>query len=42
MNKRWIWMVRYLVVIVLALFLYEWRIALITCVAIPLSLMAGL
>ncbi len=31
-----------LVVIVLALFLYEWRIALITCVAIPLSLMAGM
>ena len=31
-----------LVVIVLALFLYEWRIALITCIAIPLSLMAGM
>lgn len=31
-----------LVVLVLALFLYEWRIALITCVAIPLSLMAGM
>jgi CzcA family heavy metal efflux pump len=31
-----------LVMVVLALFLYEWRIALITCVAIPLSLMAGM
>lgn len=31
-----------LVMIVLALFLYEWRVALITCVAIPLSLMAGM
>ncbi len=31
-----------LLVIVLALFLYEWRIALITCVAIPLSLMAAM
>jgi len=31
-----------LVVLVLAIFLYEWRIALITCVAIPLSLMAGM
>ena len=31
-----------LVIVVLALFLYQWRVALITCVAIPLSLMAGL
>src|SRR5262245_50662465 len=31
-----------LVVLVLAVFLYEWRIALITCIAIPLSLMAGM
>jgi len=31
-----------LVMLVLALFLYAWRIALITCVAIPLSLMAGM
>src|SRR5262245_19468319 len=31
-----------LVMVVLALFLFEWRIALITCVAIPLSLMAGM
>jgi CzcA family heavy metal efflux pump len=31
-----------LVMVVLALFLYEWRVALITCVAIPLSLMAGM
>jgi CzcA family heavy metal efflux pump len=31
-----------LVLVVLALFLYEWRIALITCVAIPLSLMAAM
>ena len=31
-----------LVLIVLALFLYEWRIALITCIAIPLSLMAAM
>ena len=31
-----------LVVLVLALFLYEWRVALISCVAIPLSLMAGM
>jgi CzcA family heavy metal efflux pump len=30
------------VVIVLALFLYEWRVALITCIAIPLSLMAAM
>ena len=31
-----------LVLIVLAIFLYEWRIALITCIAIPLSLMAAM
>ena len=31
-----------LVMVVLALFLYEWRVALITCIAIPLSLMAGM
>jgi CzcA family heavy metal efflux pump len=31
-----------LVMVVLALFLYQWRVALITCVAIPLSLMAGM
>ena len=31
-----------LLVLVLALFLYEWRIALISCVAIPLSLMAAM
>ena len=31
-----------LLVVVLALFLYDWRIALITCVAIPLSLMAAM
>jgi CzcA family heavy metal efflux pump len=31
-----------LVIVVLSLFLYEWRIALITCLAIPLSLMAAL
>ena len=31
-----------LVLLVLALFLYEWRIALITCIAIPLSLMAAM
>jgi CzcA family heavy metal efflux pump len=31
-----------LLIVVLALFLYDWRIALITCVAIPLSLMAAL
>ncbi len=31
-----------LVMVVLALFLYEWRVAIITCVAIPLSLMAGM
>jgi len=31
-----------LVLVVLALFLYEWRIALITCIAIPLSLMAAM
>jgi len=31
-----------LVIVVLALFLYQWRVALITCIAIPLSLMAGL
>ncbi|HKQ56855.1 MAG TPA: efflux RND transporter permease subunit [Candidatus Eisenbacteria bacterium] len=31
-----------LVVMVLALFLLEWRVALITCVAIPLSLMAAM
>ncbi len=31
-----------LVVVVLALFLYQWRVALITCIAIPLSLMAGM
>ncbi len=30
-----------LVVIILFLFLYEWRVALISCTAIPLSLMAG-
>jgi multidrug efflux pump subunit AcrB len=30
------------VMVVLALFLFEWRVALITCVAIPLSLMAGM
>jgi len=30
------------VMVVLALFLYEWRVALITCAAIPLSLMAGM
>jgi Cu/Ag efflux pump CusA len=30
-----------LVVLVLVAFLYEWRVALISCVAIPLSLMAG-
>ena len=30
------------VVVVLALFLYQWRVAVITCVAIPLSLMAGM
>ncbi len=31
-----------LVVLVLTLFLYEWRVALITCIAIPLSLMAAM
>jgi CzcA family heavy metal efflux pump len=31
-----------LLVVVLALFLYDWRIAIITCVAIPLSLMAAM
>jgi len=31
-----------LVMVILALFLYQWRVAVITCVAIPLSLMAGL
>ena len=31
-----------LVMVILALFLYQWRVALITCVAIPLSLMAGM
>ena len=31
-----------LLVIVLALFLYEWRIALISCIAIPLSLVAAM
>jgi|CXWL01.1.fsa_nt_gi CzcA family heavy metal efflux pump len=31
-----------LLVIILALFLYEWRIAVITCTAIPLSLMAAM
>ena len=31
-----------LVIVVLALFLYQWRVALITCIAIPLSLMAGM
>jgi CzcA family heavy metal efflux pump len=31
-----------LVVIVLFVFLYEWRVALISCVAIPLSLMAAM
>jgi len=30
-----------LVMVILALFLYQWRVAVITCVAIPLSLMAG-
>ncbi len=30
-----------LVILVLFAFLYEWRVALISCVAIPLSLMAG-
>jgi CzcA family heavy metal efflux pump len=30
-----------LVVLILALFLYEWRIALISCLAIPLSLLAA-
>ena len=32
----------FLVLLVLALFLYEWRIALITCVAIPLSLVTAM
>jgi CzcA family heavy metal efflux pump len=32
----------FLVMLILALFLYEWRVALITSVAIPLSLMAGM
>jgi CzcA family heavy metal efflux pump len=31
-----------LVLVVLSLFLYEWRIALITCIAIPLSLVAAM
>jgi CzcA family heavy metal efflux pump len=31
-----------LVILVLALFLYQWRVALITCIAIPLSLMAAM
>jgi len=30
------------VMVILALFLYEWRVAVITCVAIPLSLMAAM
>ena len=31
-----------LLIVVLALFLYDWRVALITCVAIPLSLVAAM
>jgi len=31
----------FLVIIILFLFLYEWRVALISCTAIPLSLIAG-
>jgi CzcA family heavy metal efflux pump len=32
----------FLVMVILSLFLYQWRVAVITCVAIPLSLMAGM
>ena len=36
-----LWIGCFLVILVLGAFLFEWRAALISCVAIPLSLMAG-
>ena len=38
---RALWIAAILVILILFAFLYEWRVALISCTAIPLSLIAG-